>query len=163
MVARETVDALARYLRSETGVEFTVADIGARAGIELEPIPVDNVVASNASADVMQKSSHAGFPRICVYCERLRNLQLEKFRTFSGRVELAIEVRISQDRLEGLEERSLLYVEAIISVLEAVVGDWGRGMVYGGGYDVNYGAVKLGGRHYIQVSKISLSVDASRE
>jgi hypothetical protein len=37
-----------------------------------------------------------------VYCEKIVNDLKEKFQTFSGRVQMAIELRQSQDRLEGI-------------------------------------------------------------
>ena len=39
-----------------------------------------------------------------MYCEKIVNDLTEKFRTFSGTVQMAIELRHSQDRLEGLQD-----------------------------------------------------------
>ena len=36
-------------------------------------------------------------------------------------------------------------------------------MSYNGGYEINYGAVKHGGRNFLQIAKITLDVDISEE
>ena len=75
---------------------------------------------------------------------------------------MAIEVRHSQDRLEGLQDALELYVDAATHVLDASRGDWGDGMFYGGGYQVTFGAVKQGGRNFIQVAKVTFEIGVSR-
>ena len=96
-----------------------------------------------------------------VYCEKVVNRLTEKFRRFSGAVHLAIELRHSQDRLEGIEETLELYVASATQVLQAGRGDWGDGMFYGGEYEVSYGAVKRGGRNFIQAAKITFEIGVS--
>ena len=54
-------------------------------------------------------------------------LLTEKFRTFSGKVRTVAEVRVSQDRIEGIEEQLRLYVDAVTQVLDANRGSWGQG------------------------------------
>ena len=54
-----------------------------------------------------------------------------------------------------------LYVDAVTRVLDQRRGDWGGGMFYGGGYEAVFGAVKRGGKNYLQTARITLEVDAS--
>jgi hypothetical protein len=98
-----------------------------------------------------------------MYCASVKNLQREKFRTFSGEANMVVETRISQDRVDGLETVSQMYVDAVTMVLDQNRGDWGNGVSYNGGYEVNYGPVKHGGRNFLQTAKISFSVDVSEE
>jgi hypothetical protein len=72
-----------------------------------------------------------------------------------------MEVRSSQDRLEGLERQVQLYVDAVTKVLDGNRGDWGDGFFYGGGYEVVFGPVKRGGKSYLQTARISVDVDVS--
>lgn len=74
---------------------------------------------------------------------------------------MVVEVRVSQDRLDEMETRVQLYVDAVIQVLNENRGDWGDGVFYGGTYEVSYGPVKHGGRNFIQIAKIALAVDIS--
>jgi len=62
-----------------------------------------------------------------VYCEKVKNQLTEKFRTFSGTAQMTIEVRHSQDRLEGLQDSLQLYTDAATQVLAANRGDWAMG------------------------------------
>jgi len=96
-----------------------------------------------------------------VYADRIRNLLIEKFRAFSGKVRIVTEVRVSQDRLEGLEDQLRLYVDAVTQVLDANRGTWGQGAFYTGGYEVNFDPVQHGGQNFLQIAKVSLEVDFS--
>ena len=120
------------------------------------------VRSQNVAADVAERSGTAQYPAANVYCEKIVNSLEEKFRTFSGSVQMAIEVRHSQDRLEGLEDAVELYADAVMQVLNAGRGDWGDGMFYGGEYQVSFGAVKHGGKNFIQAAKITFEIGVSR-
>jgi hypothetical protein len=119
-------------------------------------------MAQNVSLELIERSTDAGFPALQVYCDRVINDLREKFRTFSGRAEMAVEVRASQDRLEGLEQMLQFYVDAVTRVLDQNRGDWGEGMFYTGGYELAFGPVKRGGKHFVQVAKIKFDVGVSR-
>ena len=125
-------------------------------------IDVAQVRAQNVSTDLAERSGITKYPAVHVYCEKVSNNLKEKFRTFSGRVEMAIEIRHSQDRLEGLQDQLELYTDAATSVLEAARGNWGGGMFYGGGFEVTFGAVKHGGSNFIQVAKVTFKIGVSR-
>ncbi len=133
------------------GIPDTLAEVSAR-----------QVMPQNVAIDVAERSSEMLYPAVQVYCERLTNSQREKFRSFSGRVQMAVEVRFSQDRLEGLEGRLRGYVDAVALVLERNRGDWGMGMFYGGGYEAAFGPVKRGGRNFVQAAKVTFNVEVSR-
>jgi hypothetical protein len=116
----------------------------------------------NVAQDLAERAEPVQYPGMHVYCEKVQNRQTEKFRSFSGAVHLAIEIRHSQDRLEAIEEVLNTYVDATTRVLTASRGDWGDGMFYGGEYEVSYGAVKRGGRNFIQTAKITFEIGVSR-
>jgi hypothetical protein len=119
------------------------------------------VVVENVSADIAEKSAGAQYPAAVVYCETVSNQMLEKFRSFSGTVQLAIEIRHSQDRLDGVEDALEQITDTVTGILTASRGDWGNGMFYSGGYDVNYGSVKRGGRNFLQTAKVSCELSVS--
>ncbi len=119
------------------------------------------VVAQNVALELAERSTDVQYPAVQVYCERLRNELTERFRTFSGKASLAIEVRYSQDRLEGLDQRVQSYAEAIAQVLDANRGDWTGGLYYAGGYEIAFGPVKRGGRNFVQTGKITFELGVS--
>jgi hypothetical protein len=49
----------------------------------------------------------------------------------------------------------------LTQVLDGNRGDWGSGMYYAGGYQVAFGAVKHGGKNYIQVAKVTFEIGVS--
>lgn len=143
------------------GVGPVLAEIAANAGVELPGIAAESVIAQNAPVALMEKSSAVKYPVVLVYADRVQNLLTEKFRNFSGKVRAVAEVRASQDRIEGLEERVRLYVDAVTQVLDGNRGDWGQGMFFTGGYEVKFDPVQHGGRNVLQVAKVIFEVDLS--
>jgi site-specific recombinase len=125
------------------------------------PLDLAQVRAQNVAADLAERSSTMKYPMVNVYCEKVKNQLTEKFRTFSGTAQMTIEVRHSQDRLEGLQDSLQLYTDAATQVLAANRGDWGNGMFYAGGYEASFGAVKQGGKNFIQVAKVTFEIGVS--
>jgi hypothetical protein len=120
------------------------------------------VRVQNVAADLAERSGGVKYPCVSVYCEKIANQLREKFRSFSGLVQMAIELRHSQDRLEGLQDKLEAYVDSAMRMLNASRGDWGDGMFFGGEYEVAFGPVKQGGRNYIQTAKITFEIGVSR-
>ncbi len=154
----------AKVIQRITGPKGVNAGLAALAlpGQTASALEAAQVRAQNVAADVAERSGPARYPAASVYCEKIVNSLEEKFRTFSGSVQMAIEVRHSQDRLEGLEDAVELYADALMQVLNADRGDWGDGMFYGGEYQVSFGAVKHGGKNFIQAAKITFEIGVSR-
>ena len=133
--------------------------VGALAEIDSEGPPLR---AQNATAELVERSVAVKYPLVSVYCEKIVNDFREKFRSFSGSVEMAIEVRHSQDRLEGMEEALEAQTDAVTTALSSSRGDWGDGMFYGGGYEVSFGRMARGGRNFTQAAKITFEIGVSR-
>jgi hypothetical protein len=144
---------------------------GMNAGLEtlnepdnLVALPIDSeqIYGQNVAAELAERSTKVRYPSVYVYCETIANTLAEKFRSFSGSLQMAIEVRHSDDRLNGLQNALELYVDSVTAVLDAGRGDWGNGLYYTGGYEVVLGAVKHGGRNFIQTAKITFRIEVSR-
>lgn len=125
------------------------------------PLSTTQVRSQNVAADLAERSGTVRYPVTQVYCEKLVNSMAEKFRTFSGTAEMAIELRHSSDRIEGLQEGLETAADAVTQILDASRGDWGDGMYYSGGYQVAYSAVKHGGKNFIQTAKVTFEIGAS--
>ncbi len=145
----------------ETGFGPVVAQIAEDAGVELAAIPAESVIQQNAPVALAERSTAVKYPVVHVYVDRVQNLLTEKFRRFSGKVRTVAEVRVSQDRIEGLEEKVRLYVDAVTQVLDANRGSWGEGMYFTGGYDVKFDAMQQGGKNFLQIARVSFEVDLS--
>lgn len=160
-VGRVATGKLQGILAGESGLNLSVAAISEAAGVVLAPLGEQQVMAQNVAAELAERSSGATYPAVHIYCERVQNQLREKFRTFSGKARLAAEIRVSQDRLEGIEEQVQLYADALTKVLDGSRGDWGDGMFYTGGYEVVYNPVKHGGKNFLQTAKVTFEVDVS--
>lgn len=146
---------------TNTGVNPAVGQLANDTGVTLQPIPPEHVVNQNVGVALAEKAAAAKYPAMYVYADQVRNLLTEKFRNFSGKVRTVTEVRVSQDRIEGLENQLRLYVDAVTQVLDANRGSWGQGAFYNGGYEVNYQPVQVGGQGVLQAAKVSFEVDFS--
>ena len=152
---------VALFTDLQAGLTPVAAQIAANAGVDLPAIPAEHVIPQNAPVALMEKSAAVKYPVVLVYADRVQNLLTEKFRNFSGKVRTVAEVRASQDRIEGLEEKVRLYVDAVTQVLDANRGDWGQGMFFTGGYEVKFDPVQHGGRNILQAAKVIFEVDLS--
>jgi hypothetical protein len=145
----------------KAGLGSAVATLAADSGSPIAPIPPEHVVNQNVPIALAERAKAVKYPVLYVYSDRVQNLLTEKFRTFSGKVRIVAEVRVSQDRLEGIEDQLQLYVDAVTQVLDSNRGSWGQGMFFTGGYAVNFDAVQHGGSNFVQVAKVSFELDLS--
>lgn len=158
IVARKLVALLSA---TDTGLGPVVEQIAEDAGVELPGIPPESVIHQNAPFALAERSTVVRYPVVHVYSDRVQNLLTEKFRRFSGKVRTIIEVRVSRDRIEDLEEQARLYVDAATQVLDANRGSWGEGMFFTGGYEVKFDAIQHGGRNFLQIARVIFEVDLS--
>jgi hypothetical protein len=153
--------AVRAFLLGPTGLASRVAELSEREGFKFAGRENAPIVEQNVSFEMVERSEGVNYPAIYVYCEKVANTLREKFRRFSGEARIAVEVRLSEDRLAELQRKLMLWTEAVTNVLENHRGDWGEGMFYGGGYEISFSSVKRGGKNYIQTAKISFNVDVS--
>jgi hypothetical protein len=130
-------------------------------GITLPEIGAKQILTQNVAQVLAERSLEVKYPTLLLYCEKITNDLREKFRTFSGKARMAAEVRVSQDRIEGLEKLLQIYVDTLTRVLDQNRGDWGSGMFYTGGYEAVFGEMSHGGRNFIQTAKITFEVAVS--
>jgi len=160
-VAGLATRTLAGLLASEEGLSKALAAIKLRENIEIPAFEEGRLFLENAPRELTERAQTFRYPAVYVYCDRVRNLLREKFRSFSGTARLNIEVRVSGERLQGLEQQLGLYLDAVTEVLHQSQGDWGNGVFYGGGYEIQFDAARPGGRSYLQTARVVLEVDVS--
>src|SRR5678816_1315566 len=159
VATRRTVEFLTD---PDGGLNSAIAQIAIESAVELASISPEQVVNQNVSIELSERARVVKYPAVNVYADRVRNLLTEKFRTFSGKVRTVAEVRVSQDRIEGVEERLRLYVDAVTQVLDTNRGSWGEGAFFTGGYEVSIDPVRQGGRKFLQIAKVVFEVDISK-
>ena len=156
------VSRVIQMLRGNTGLPYNIQAIAELTGTDLAPIRSEHILGINVAPEVAERSSGVTYPSVYVFCDRVKNTLKEKFRTFSGQVRTNIEIRVSNDRLEGVEHQLQLYADAITGVLDNNRGDWGNGAFFGGSYEINYGQVKHGGKNFVQTARVSFELEMSR-
>lgn len=160
-IGTQAVTKTATLLRAPTGLPAGVAAIAQANGIRLPLIELTQIIAQSVPAEMIEKTAGVKYPAYHIYCEKLQNSLREKFRQFSGTASISIDVRVTHDRLEGLDQQVQFYVDALTDVLDSNRGDWGQGMFYTGGYTVTFQPVKHGGKNFLQTAKVSFEVQVS--
>jgi hypothetical protein len=155
------VKKAAGLLRAPAGLQAGLAAIAQANRVELPLIELGQIISQNVPAEVIEKSAGTKYPAFHIYCEKLQNTLREKFRQFSGTATLSVDVRVTHDRLEGLDQRLQWYVDALTDVLDTNRGDWNNGLFYTGGYTVTFQPVKHGGKNFLQTAKVSFDVQVS--
>jgi cell division protein ZapA (FtsZ GTPase activity inhibitor) len=143
------------------GVNVRIAAME-QADSSLQAVGLRTIIALNASVEISEKTGYVQYPALLVYCDKLSNTLKEKFRQFSGKVHAVVEVRNSQDKLDGIESSTEAYVDAVCALLDDSRGDWGSGLLYAGGYDVSYETVGRGGRNFLQRARVGFDVEVSK-
>jgi hypothetical protein len=145
----------------EVGLGNAIGQLMDESGMGLATIPPPHVVNQNVSFELNERALQVKYPVVHVYADRIKNDLHEKFRMFSGKIRMVAEVRVSHDRIEDVEERLRLYVDAVTRVLDQNRGCWGEGAFFVGKYEVVIEPVKHGGRNFLQMAKVVFEVDLS--
>lgn len=156
--------AISRFkqlLVAETGLTTAMKVLADFTGSAADEILERQVTSHQIAFDLEEKTAGAKYPSFHIYCDRISNTLREKFRTFSGTVQLNAEVRVSQDRLDGIDTILHRHVDGLTYVLDQNRGDWGSGMHYAGGYDITFQPIKHGGKNFLQSAKITFAVHVS--
>jgi hypothetical protein len=161
LIGALTTAVVARLSSTTDGVTVRVGAI-TQADAVLQGVGIRTIRAQNASADISEKAGQAHYPALLVYCDKMSNTLKEKFRQFSGKAHMVVEVRHSQDGLETIEANLQTYVDAVCALLDDSRGDWGDGAFYTGGYDVAYEPVARGGKNFLQRAKVGFDVEVSK-
>jgi len=150
-----------QLLTGSSGVNRSLEALALSGETAVAPLGTAQITPENVALELVERATAVHYPAVNVYCEKIANQLVEKFRTFSGISQMAIEVRHWQDRLEGLQDAVELYTSAVMQTLDSSRGDWGGGMYYAGGYQVTFGAVKSGGINFVQTAKVTFEIGVS--
>jgi hypothetical protein len=155
--------ALSQHLTGEQGVPYQVGQLMAAGEVRLTEISGTDILERHVAAELAEKTSGVRYPVVYVYCEKVVNDLREKFRTFSGTADLAVDIRVSHEHMDELQASLQTYVEAVTDVLDRKRGHWANGVFYAGGYKIQFGPIKRGGKNFIQSAKVELTVNVSVE
>ena len=160
-IASSVVRRTCELLRSDSGLPFALRRALDDDDILVAENPPVWIVEQHALPEFLEKTVGARYPAVHVYCQKLANTRRERFMSFSGSILMVADVRVSEALLENVEKSLRCYVDGVLRVLQYNRGDWGYGFCYGGGYTVEFSAIRQGGKNYLQTAKIQFEVDAS--
>lgn len=153
---------LAALLTTSSAISAELSAMTAETGIDIPAISAEQVFLSSAPANMAELQQELGYPRISVFSSRVRNTQIEKFRTLSGSITVSAEIAATADLLSDVDTWIHFYVEAITSILRENRGDWGDGVFYSGAYEVDVQPPKAGASGFLQIARINFEVGVSR-
>ncbi len=152
---------LSAKLTAANALQQQITALAAASNTTVPTIMPGQVVLSSASPELGDMNVQLTYPRVCIYSTSVKNTQIEKFRSFSGQVSLAVEIWASANLVTQADEWIHFYVESLGEILQNNIGDWGDGMFYGGTYDVVFQAPKAGGLGFVESAKLTLNLSVS--
>lgn len=161
--ASKATEKALQVLGSPEGVSYARDNLSRLTNCGVTRPDEMQLAQQHVKLEVVEKGTRVRYPIAYLYCERVVNAQTEKFRLFSGKVFLAVEVRVSRDRIEHLNAEIQRGVEAVTWVLGQNRGDWGEGFLYCGGYEIQFSPVRPGGLNYVQEAKVTFALDWSTD
>src|SRR5258707_14895862 len=93
---------LLHFLETPAGLSENLAAVAQLQGLKLAPIEARQIFTQSVAQKLVERSVDMKYPTLLLDCEKITNDLREKFRTFSGKPYMAVEVRGSQDRTEGV-------------------------------------------------------------
>jgi hypothetical protein len=157
-----TAQKLAALLTNASAIENEISSMSAENGIDVPVIVSSQVYVSSAPAGMAELQQELGYPRVSVFSTRVKNTQLEKFRSLSGSVTVTAEIAATADLLSDVDLWIHFYVEAITNILRENRGDWGDGVFYSGAYEVDIQPPKPGASGFLQLARVNFEVGVSR-
>jgi hypothetical protein len=154
-------EKLASLLITDSALQMAANAIAAQSGVVLPAISNSQIVVTSISPEMADKNAQLTYPRVCLYCTQVKNMQTQKFCSFSGSVLLVADVWFSGNLLTPTATGLHYYVEAVASILRANMGAWGDGFYFGGLYDVQLQTPKAGGFGFVEFARISCAVDVN--
>ncbi len=153
---------IATLLNAGNALQQQISALATSCNAVVPVITPSQVVLSSASPDLGDKNVQLTYPRICLYSAGLKNTQVEKFRSLSGAVTVIAEVWASANLVDEADQWIHFYVEALTYLMRINRGDWGDGVFFSGGYEVQFQPPKVGGIGYVESAKVSFTFDISR-
>lgn len=158
LAARKLADLLA----NSSALETQITSMSAASGMTIPLITADQVFVSSAPAGMADLQQELGYPRISIFSTKLKNTQVERFRSLSGAVTVSAEIAATADLLSDVDLWIHFYIEAITNILRENRGDWGDGVFYSGAYEVDVHPPKTGASGFLQLARVSFEVGISR-
>jgi hypothetical protein len=152
---------LSTLLTTNNALQGAINTLATGNGVVLPSIMSSQIILTSAGPEIADKEIQLVYPRICLYSDRVKNAQREKFRTFSGSIAVVAEIWSSGNLVGQADQWIHYYVEGLTSILRANIGDWGDGFLFSGIYDVQLQSPKTGGLGYVELAKITCSLDVS--
>lgn len=158
----EAVDLFRGLLEADSGVAASLEALKDIYGQVEVPPSCAHVLFARVPPELQEKMAGLRYPQLHVYCDRVESQRTERFRRFSGVMRMVVEVRMSQDRLDGISEKLHWWVDAIRDVVERSAGCVGQVMYLDGDYQVAIEPVRKGGLNFMQVGKVTCPVIVNR-
>lgn len=160
---REVLDRVVEILEGDGGLAESLEQLRARYGLDQERAWPASVKVLRAAPELVDKAWGSRYPAVSVHCDRVLSRPTEKLRRFSGEVRIGIDVRVSQDRLEGITDRLHYCSDAVRDVIERKSGCLGPGLYLSSETDIRFDGVEKGGSHFLQTGRMICTVIVNRD
>lgn len=152
------LERLRLHLVAPDGLNARLHALAVRDMVREPEIREGHVVIRRIPPNLADLGANSRYPAVYLWCEKLENRLERKFTSFSGRVTLAAEARVSSETIEGLGNSAARMAEALADVLAAHHGSWTEELAFDGRYDAVFGPVERGGLNYLQTARLEIEL-----
>src|SRR5882757_8821664 len=83
---------LSDLLTTNNTLQQTIFNLAQAAGASVPPLASNQIVLTSAAREIGDREISFSYPRIGIYSSQIKNMQWEKFRSFSGSILVAAEI-----------------------------------------------------------------------
>jgi hypothetical protein len=159
-IIQRAVEKMRGLLLAETGLSVSLAKL--EESPYPEAVSPEQFVLGAVGSEMLERRGKVRYPLFVVYCDRLTRDTTAKFGRLSDVLRVVIEIRLSQDRLDGLQERLLRAVDAVTDVLDQNEGCLDEEVYLSGKREIQVEPTKQGGQNYLQSAKVMTELIWSR-
>jgi|UPI000365CE2F hypothetical protein len=161
-ITLEAAKKIATLFTNNSAIEVEVNSIATGSSYIVPVIPVSQVYLSSTPVNMADMQQQLGYPRLSVFCSRFVNQHREKFRSLSGTLAITVEIAVTADLVDLVENWMHYYVEAVSNILRKSAGDLGDGVFFPGTYQVDVQLAQTGGSGFLQLAQVTCELGVSR-
>jgi len=161
-ITLQVAQKIATLFTNNSAIETEVNSVAAASPYTVPVIPASQVYLNSTPVKMADMQQQLAYPRISVFCSRFVNQHREKFRSLSGTLAITVEIAVTADLIDLVENWMHYYVEAVSNILRRSAGDLGDGVFFSGTYQVDVQLAQAGGSGFLQLAQVTCELGVSR-
>jgi hypothetical protein len=156
-LTNQALNALYLLLSGEAGLKISLENLAEAQGREVQDAKFQ-LERRLWSAKWSEREGETRLPRVAFSLKQLSSRGAEKLARSSAKATLLVEIAISAEKAEQVQNAVADYIDALLDVLERNRGLWSAGVFYAGEFDVEIKPLAKGGLNFTQSAVFEIEV-----